>query len=194
MKMTYLTEIKQFMNVIAISSLVCVEVSLLMTASHANPTLVVQNRVDKNNLYLPLKVSYDCGTAGSITLTQESNTNRERYTYTGVNSRGQTTTITNGVGYGGFPDADNYLFVAKDKTTFIIDDLRNGKATLQTGTGSDTSKYTTFNCTVISSQAAQSSSSEQVTTQTTVIKRTTITPVKPAVKKTAPANAVPALW
>lgn len=101
----------------------------------------------QQNQVRPIKASFDCDTAGAVTVTQEGDRNSDRYTYEAVNNRGETLRIPNGNSY-----TDNssrvYTFTTGD-TRFLIEDQGNGKATLSTSQGGG--NYTNFNCTVASS-------------------------------------------
>jgi hypothetical protein len=140
---------------------------------------------------LPKKTAYDCGSVGAVTLTRNE-TNHDRFTYEGVNTKGQTLTLKNGVGYG---DATStiYTFVEKDGSEFIVEEFPTGKATLTTS-GKGGVNSTSFNCTVAratratSGSAAGSSSVRE--TRPTATQTTTVTEPSPK-----PATgAVRALW
>lgn len=90
----------------------------------------------------PPRVSYDCDTAGAITVTRKGN--GTLYTYTAVNTRGEMLTVPNGTTY---TDGSTrvYTFTTGD-TRFLLEDQGNGRATLSTSQGGG--NYTTFNCTV----------------------------------------------
>jgi len=79
---------------------------------------------------------------------QEGNRNSDRYTYIGVNSRGQKLKITNGVGYVKDSSETIYTFATKNDARFIIGDSHDGKAILSRSQGDGPS--TTFNCTLSS--------------------------------------------
>lgn len=95
----------------------------------------------------PSKASYDCDTAGAITVTRQGNS--DRYTYNAVNSRGETLRIPNGTSY---TDGSTrvYTFITGD-TRFLVEDQGNGRATLSTSQGGG--NYTTFSCTVASNNS-----------------------------------------
>lgn len=95
----------------------------------------------------PSRVSYNCDTGASFTLTRQGNS--DRYTYDAVNTRGQTLRIQNGTSY---TDGSNrvYTFTTGD-SRFLVETQGNSKATLSTSQGGG--NYTTFNCTVASNNS-----------------------------------------
>ncbi|MBD1842586.1 hypothetical protein H6F89_03985 [Cyanobacteria bacterium FACHB-63] len=97
-------------------------------------------------------VSYDCDTAGVITVTRQGSS--DRYTYDAVNNRGETIRISNGTSYTA-GTTRVYTFATGD-TRFLIEDQGNGRATLSTSQGGD--NYTNFNCTVTSNNSGSPSS------------------------------------
>lgn len=134
---------KSFKNSIAPISLLAIGVCFIPAIAHANPQFPNQPIVISK--LLPKVTSYDCGTVGAITLTRES-TRRDRFTYEAVNTRGQTLSIKNGVGYGN-ATSTIYTFMTKDGSEFIVEEFPTGKATLTTsGKGVNS---TSFNCTVV---------------------------------------------
>jgi hypothetical protein len=186
---------------IALPSLVILGTCLMPTIANANPQSA-QPPFFISKL-LPKKVAYDCGSVGAITLTRNE-ANRDRFTYEGVNTRGQTLTLNNGVGYG---DATStiYTFVAKDGSEFIIEEFPTGKAVLTTA-GKGGANSTSFNCTVAtatrttseaaagSSSSTSESSSSVSETRTTVIRTTTVTKPAPKPAPQPATGAVRALW
>jgi len=193
----YLKQI--LVNTIALSSLAVLGVYWSPDIASANPQPTHPPFLISK--LLPKKTAYDCGSVGAITLTREE-VNRDRFIYKSVNPKGQTMTLTNGVGYG---DATStiYTFVAKDGSEFIIEEFPTGKATFTTS-GKGGVNSTSFNCTVTkvsrttSSQSpagsSSSTSSEAASsvsaTRTTTTQKTTVT--KPISKPAT--GAVPALW
>jgi hypothetical protein len=188
-----------FVSVIALPGLAALGVCWMPAIVHANPLSSNQQFVMAK--LLPKLTTYDCGTVGGIALTRDSK-NRDRFTYDAVNSRGQTLTVKNGVGYG---DAKStiYTFVAKDGAEFIIEEFPTGKATLTTS-GKGGVNSTSFDCTVIkatraaasestassSSSESSGSSSRASSTRTTVIRETT----EPKPTSQTGTGAVRALW
>jgi hypothetical protein len=146
---------------------------------------------------LPKKTAYNCGSVGAITLTRDE-VNRDRFTYKAVNPRGQTMTITNGVGYG---DATSiiYTFVAKDGSEFIIEEFPTGKATLTTsGKGGVNSR--SFSCTVAKGTRATSgestTGSSSTSSESSNVSEPPTTVTRPASRITPQptTEAIPALW
>jgi hypothetical protein len=196
-----------FVNTIALPGLAALGVCWVPAIAQPNPQPPNQPVVIAK--LLPKVTAYDCGSVGAITLTRDSK-NSDRFTYEAVNTKGQTLTISNGVGYGD-PTSTIYTFLAKDGSEFIIEQFPTGKATLTTS-GKGGVNSTSFTCTVTkasgtassgsttnsSSGTASESSSSVSETRTTVTRTTTVT--KPASKpapKPAPqpaTGAVPALW
>ncbi|UBF24326.1 hypothetical protein K9N68_21805 [Kovacikia minuta CCNUW1] len=198
--MHYLKQL--FVNTIALPSLAVLGACWVPAIAQANPQLPNQPVVIAK--LLPKVTAYDCGSVGAITLTRDSK-NSDRITYDAVNTRGQTLTLKNGVGYGD-PTSTIYTFVAKDGSEFIIEEFPTGKATLTTS-GKGGANSTSFNCTVTkaarttsgeaagSSASTSSESSSSVSeTRTTVIRTTTISKPAPKPAPQPATGAVPALW
>ncbi len=179
---------KLLVNAIALPSLVILGTCSLSTIALAKPD-ANQNQPLLISRLLPQKTVYDCGSAGSITLTRDAQ-NRDRFTYEAVNSRGQTLTLKNGVGYG-TKDGNIYTFIGQGGSESIVAEKPSGKTTLTTA-DKNGANGTTFNCSVvkagtsrsdagISSSASESSSgvnvprttSPQTTPRTTAPKLTT---------------------
>lgn len=165
---------KSLIKTIALPCLVVLGASCLPAIAHANPQPIKQPFLISR--LLPKKTAFDCGNMGAITLTREP-ANHDRFTYEAVNTRGQTLTIKNGVGYG-----DNtstiYTFVGKDGSEFIVEEFPTGKATLTTA-GKGGVNSTSFNCTVmkasgtaVSESAASSSSSRSASESSSSVSKT----------------------
>jgi hypothetical protein len=174
-------------NAIALPSLF-VLAALMPTTVSANPKPV--NPPFVISRLLAKTTAYDCGTVGSVTLTRDA-VNHDRFTYDAVNSRGQTLTVKNGVGYG---DATStiYTFITKDGSEFIIEEFSTGKATLTTA-GKSGVNANTFNCTVMRSGSATRGSAVDSSPSTSVIRTRVVQPVaKPAPQPTT--GEVRGLW
>lgn len=130
-------------NTIALPSLAVLGVYWMPEIASANPQPTHSPFLISK--LLPKKTAYDCGSVGAITLTRDE-VNRDRFTYKAVNSRGQTVTLTNGVGYGD-TTSTIYTFVAKNGSEFIIEEFPTGRATLTTS-GKSGVNSRSFNCTV----------------------------------------------
>jgi hypothetical protein len=132
-----------------IAGILCTEAWLAPGAAHA-ATPPALPRLSQLRSW---QKSYDCGSS-LVTLRQQGNS--DRYTYESTNARGQTLVIRNGIG-SGRGSASVYSFVNRDGTKFVVEDFRNGRATLTTSNYPSVDAAT-FDCTVVRNDGGSSGS------------------------------------
>lgn len=139
---------KRWGSRLTILGLLCVE-ALLASAAVAGPP---DAQPGLSQAQFPERV-YECSTVGAFVLTPQEES--DRYTYEGINNRGESVTIRDGMRFRG-SFSSTYTF-ASEATQFVVEEFPNGRITLTTGGGETNIAPTTFDCTTVANGESSSS-------------------------------------